>query len=87
MTESGPARASAAKTAQASERNRGLAVKAIELADTTQGIEARWLLVARAVVEHEGASWQQIGDACGMSKFQAASCFRRLLVATGLRRG
>jgi hypothetical protein len=87
MTERSSAkRASDAKTQQASARNRELARKAIELAPQYgEQIVDRWLTVARAILDHEGASWSQIGEACGMGKYEAASCFRRLLVVTGLR--
>ena len=91
-TAAGPAvsvtdKASAAKTAQASERDVTLARDALsKVAD----VPARWRDVAQSRIDYPGENWQQIADRLsvsypGMTRYQAASCFRRLLVAAGLR--
>lgn len=76
-------RASEAKTLRASARNATLAAQAIELL-RGQDVPPDWMRVALAVAEG-GRTWQQIGDAVGMTKFEAAGKFRRLLIAAGLR--
>jgi hypothetical protein len=82
----GTQRASRAKTAQASSRNRSLAEQAISRASGNMSIAPRWLTVAHAILDNDGATWARIGEVTGMTKYEAASCFRRLLVATGLKR-
>ena len=77
------ARANAAKTEQAAARNATLASEALA-ALRGQDVPDDWRRVA-AVVAEGGRTWQQIGDAVGMTKFQAASKFRRLLIAADLR--
>jgi len=43
-----------------------------------------WRRVAEAVAEG-GKTWDEIGAALGMTRNQAASCFRRLLVRADLK--
>lgn len=76
-------RASQAKTAQASARNATLAQEAIALL-RGQDVPADWLRVA-AVVADGGRTWEAIGAELDMTKFEAASKFRRLLTRAGLR--
>ena len=77
-------RASQIKTAKASQRNATLASEALALVRGRGDIPDAWRTVA-AVVAEGGRSWQQIGDTCGMTKFEAAGKFRRLLLAAGLK--
>jgi hypothetical protein len=81
----GARRASDAKTAKAATRNYSLAGDALTRAALLSDVPARWLDVARAVRDTRGATWEQIGATLGMGKYEAAGCFRRLLVATGLK--
>jgi len=83
MSEPSWARASRVKTQQASRRNAVLASQALDLL-RGQELPADWARVAAAVAEG-GRTWQQIGDAVGMTKFEAASKFRRLLRRADLR--
>lgn len=76
-------RANKAKTQQAATRNAALAREAIALLRGHE-LPVEWVRVATVVAEG-GRSWQQIGDAVGMTKFEAAGKFRRLLVAAGLK--
>jgi len=76
--------ANAAKTAAASARDAADARAALDKLGET-GVPSGWRDVAQARIEHTGDTWQQTADRLGVTKFQASSAFRRLLVAAGIR--
>jgi DNA-binding transcriptional regulator WhiA len=74
------------KTQQASARDAQLANRALYLIGAGSiDVPSRWREIAQCRIDHPGESWEQVGVRVGCSKFAAASCFRRLLVAAGLK--
>lgn len=69
------------KAAAAAERDVVIAEKLL--------VQGRWsgpqLAVTRARAQHPGWNWAQVGETLGVSKYQAASMFRRMSLTAGLR--
>jgi hypothetical protein len=68
---------------EAGERNSAAAVRALAVLGSKT--PDRWRQVAKLRILYPYEPWAVLAARAGMSKFEAASCFRRLLQAAGLR--